>query len=184
MHSTPNKLMLSLPAKLSHSKHPVMKIVVRMPQVKRLSLAGKSQASAFFQHQSTPVSFYLRGHSNLVVDGVVNVQRLTQYDQSHSTIVFTNSQHLDINLAQLSFAYIAGQAQHLRASTRDDAVLSGRHLRSHHSWLKSSQRSGISLSPLNSTSSFASQRGQIFWHTTPKRNSSYVANRANILRVR
>ena len=122
MRSTPNKLYLYLPASLSHGKHPAVKVVV--PQVKRLALAGKSQVSAFFQHQNAPVTFYLRDRSKLTVNGIVNVQRLTQYDQSHSTIVFTNSHDLQINLAQLSFAYIAGQAQHLRASTRDDAVLS------------------------------------------------------------
>jgi hypothetical protein len=184
INSTPNTLTLTLPAKLSHSKHPVMKIIVRMPQVARLSLAGKSQASAFFQHQNAPVVLYLRGRSSLTVSGIVNLRRLTQYDQSRSTIVFTNSQQLDINLAQLSFATIAGQAQHLRASTRNDAVLSGRYLRSHHSWLKSSQHSSISLSPLNSISAFATQSGQIFWHTTPQLDTTYVADRANILRVR
>lgn len=158
-------------------------ITVQTPMLADLSQGGDSATSAYFRDQLAPLNIHLHGHSQLTLDGMVQLHTLQQKNNSQSKIVFANSHQLSIQLNDHSHAYIAGRAKQLLAKANDHSTLSSQHLRTDSAWLQAQNNATIRVSPLHESHAFAKDQAHIMYDSTPHHSSAYHTDTATVVRL-
>jgi len=122
-------------------------------------------------------------HASVELIGLVNVNNIQQNDQSNVNVQWVDSDSLTVNVNDQAKLTLAGATNKLIANAADSALVKAEYLRADSAWVKAENEAAIYITPVNSLSAFASNKGNVYYYKYPKRLNRNTTESGNVLQV-
>lgn len=121
---------------------------------------------------------------NISLDGIINMQQLTQTGTGTFSAMWVNSSRLNINTSGNAKIYLAGKVDFLNATATQTSQINAQYLRVQKAFVKTEDNSQALIAVLDSMNAFADNNSNIYYYETPTFLNRYTRANGTIIFMR
>lgn len=157
-------------------------VTVWMPELQNLTLNGTNSVMGDPIY-SEWLNIDGEGQSNIILRGLLNVNKIIIHGASDVSLRWIKSHHLVVRGYDSSEIFLAGTADVLDAKLTDDAHLDARYLRSHTVLVETESGARANVLALKSLNAFAYGSSNIYYYKSPNYQLAETEFMGNVLQL-